>query len=231
MFKSLHALGRVKSGFEPRRVLTAQISVPRRRYIDEELERKFSPLANARAARFFEAAVEQIRSVPGVTAVGAVSGLPLMGEVWGKTVTLYDRPLPSTIGELPPIQYRVVAGDYFRALGIPIVGGRDFTPADAEQGAKVAIVNEEMARRYWKGADPVGKVISVNPPIQLMPAGTAPPDYKPDLLNVIGVAGDVHYGALSASPSPLLYAPFAQGSEGTTTMFVVVRAQQDPLGV
>jgi putative ABC transport system permease protein len=85
-----------------------------------------------------------------------------------------------------------------------------------------------MARRHWNGGDPIGKVISVNPPLQLVPRGTVPDDYKPDLLTVIGVAGDVRYGALSKMPAPLVYAPFAQGSEGTTTMYFVVRAEQDP---
>src|SRR5207245_11405318 len=121
--------------------------------------------------------------------------------------------------------------DYFRALGIPLLSGRAFTPADTERGAKVAVVSHEMARRYWNGADPIGKVISVNPPIQLVPRGTVPPDYKPDLLTIIGVAGDVHYAALSLAPSPVVYEPFAQGSEGTTTMFLVVRTEADPLAL
>src|SRR6202022_3946484 len=101
------------------------------------LERRFSPLAYTRAARFFDDVIEQVRSVPGVATVGAINGLPLMGEIWGKNATLYDRPLPATVRDLPPIQYRVVAGDYFRALGIPILSGRAFMPADTQQGAKV----------------------------------------------------------------------------------------------
>ena len=124
-----------------------------------------------KSTRFFADVVEQVRTLPGVSAAGAINGLPLMGDVWGKTVTLYDRPLPATIRELPPIQYRVVAGDYFRALGVPILSGRAFADTDTEDGAKVAIVNREMVRRYWKDQDPIGKVISVNPPIQLVPRG------------------------------------------------------------
>ena len=88
-----------------------------------------------------------------------------------------------------------------------------------------------MARRYWKDGDPVGKVISVNPPLQLVPRGTVPDDYKPDLLTVIGVAGDVHYAALRTPPAAVVYAPFAQGAEGTTTMFLAVRALEEPLAL
>jgi putative ABC transport system permease protein len=58
-----------------------------------------------------------------------------------------------------------------------------------------------------------------------------PPDYAPRLYTVVGVAGDVRYAALSAPPSPVVYVPFAQGSEGTTTMYLVVRAEQDPRGL
>jgi putative ABC transport system permease protein len=162
-----------------------------------------------------------------VSAVGAINALPLMGEVWGKRITLYDRPLPATLTELPDIQYRVVAGDYFRALGIPIVAGRAFTEADTEPAAKVAIVNRALARQHWPDRDPIGKQISVNPPVHLLSPGSVPPDYEPTLLTIVGVAGDVRYGALSAAAIPLVYTPYAQGSEGATSMFLVVRASGD----
>jgi len=231
MVKSMHSLTRVDAGFEPRDVLTVQVGIPRRKYIDEALEQRFSPRAYVKSIRFFTDVVEQVRTLPGVSAAGAIDDLPLMGEVWGKNVTLYDRPLPATIRELPPIQYRVVAGDYFRALEVPILKGRAFADTDTADGAKVAMVNREMVTRYWKDQDPIGKVISVNPPIQLVPRGTVPPDYKPELFTVVGVAADVHYGSLGAAPLPLVYVPFAQGSEGTTTMFLVVRSQTDPAGL
>jgi predicted permease len=146
MIKSVHGLTRVEAGFDPRNVITAQLSIPRRRYVDEELERQFSPLAYAKATRFYSDVVEQVRAVPGVTAAGAINGLPLMGDIWGKYVTLYDRPLPATLRELPEIQYRVVAGDFFRALDVAIMAGRPFNDADTADGAKVAIVNREMVR-------------------------------------------------------------------------------------
>ena len=228
MVRSIHGLTRVDAGFEPRGVLTVQVGIPRRKYVDEELERRFSPQAYVKSTRFFTELVEEVRTLPGVSAAGAIDGLPLLGEVWGKNVTLYDRPLPATIRELPPIQYRVVAGDYFRALAVPILRGRAFADTDAADSAKVAIVNREMVRRHWPDQDPIGKVISVNPPIQLVPRGTVPPDYRPDLFTVVGVAADAHYGSLDAAPLPLVYVPFAQGSEGTTTMYLVVRSPVDP---
>ncbi|HEY7409377.1 MAG TPA: ABC transporter permease [Vicinamibacteria bacterium] len=228
MLKSMHALSRVDTGFDPGQVLTAQLSLPKGRYVDEALERRFSPRAYEKSARFFDEVVRRARSVPGVTAAGAINGLPLMGEVWGKNATLYDRPLPATLRELPPIQYRVVVGDYFRALGVTILGGRAFSEADTLEGAQVAIINREMARRHWRDADPIGKVIAVNPPIHLVPAGTVPADYEPTRFTIVGVAADVHYGGLQARPVPLVYVPYAQGAEGALTMYLVVRSAGDP---
>ena len=231
MIKSVRGVTRVQAGFDPRHVLTVQLSVPPRKYVDAELERRFSPLAYEKATRFFDAVVEQVRGVPGVTAVGAVNGLPLMGDVWGKNVTLYDRPIPATLRALPEIQYRVVAGDFFRALDVPILAGRAFADTDTASGARVAIVSREMVRRHWKDTDPIGKVLSVNPPVHLLPPGAVPPDWTPTLYTVVGVAADVRYASMGAAPLPVVYVPFAQGAEGATTLYLVVRSEGDPLAL
>jgi len=153
---------------------------------------------------------------------------------------LYDRPLPADVRGLPSIQYRVVAGDYFKALGIRILNGRPFSDADILRAPKVAIVNQEFVHRHWSGGSPLGKIISVNPPMSLVPksiveeairSGAIPPDYEPDRLTVVGVAEDVRYGGLDVSAVPVVYMPYAQGSEGTTNMFVVVRTARDPLSL
>jgi putative ABC transport system permease protein len=238
MVKSMYRLLNIDPGFDAQGVMTMQINLPAQRYVDQELERRFSPLAYVRSTRFFADTLARVGSVPGVRAAGAINGLPLMGEIWGKNVTFYDRPLPGHIRDLPPIQYRVVAGDYFRALGIQIRSGRAFTEKDTAQAPKVAIVNRELVRRYWNDQDPLGKVISVNPPLRLIPApalaearraGTLPPE--PDTMTVVGVAADALYGALASPPLPLVYAPFAQASEGTTNMFLAVRTDDAPLAL
>jgi putative ABC transport system permease protein len=232
MIKSVHRLLRVDAGFDPRGVLTAEIALPPQKYVDPELERQFSPGAYAKATGFFDSVIGRVRALPGVRAAGAVSGLPLAGENWGKSVTFYDRPLPSNVRDLPPIQYRVVAGDYFRALGIRLLRGRAFADTDTLHSPPVAIVNGELVRRYWKGEDPIGKTLSVNPPRELVPAGTLPPAYPgPQKFTVVGVADDVRYGRLDRKPPPLVYVPHAQGAEGTTTLFLVVAAGRDPLGL
>ena len=231
LVESLRRLTGVDPGFVASDVVTFQLSVPRRDYVDDGLERQFSPLAYTKAAAFFAAAVREASAVTGVESAGAVNALPLMGEVWGKNATLYDRPLPATLRDLPTIQYRVVEGDYFGALGIRIVRGRSFTGADSLGAGNVAVVNEEMARLYWPQQDPVGKVLSVNPPRSLVPEGSVPADYEPTLFTIVGVAANARYGELRAAAPSLVYVPFAQGSEGTTGMYLAVRTASTPAAV
>jgi putative ABC transport system permease protein len=232
MLKSLHRLSSVPLGFDARNVLTAQLSLPAEKYIDHRLAQLFDRAANVRMTAFYDAVTAGVRAVPGVRAAGFVSTLPLRGETWGKSVTFYDRPLPANVRDLPPFQYRLVAGDAFAALSIPILKGRAFTDSDTLSALPVAIVSREFARQYWSGQDPIGKLISVNPPNELVPKGTLPPGYPgPEKFTVVGVADDVRYGGLGRTPLPAVYVPYAQGSEGATTMYLVARTERDPLTI
>jgi putative ABC transport system permease protein len=240
LVKSMYQLLHVPSGFEAGNVLTIQLNLPPQKYIDRRPERQFSVDAYSRAIVFFRDVVDRVRALPGIQAAGAINGLPLMGEIWGKRLTFYDRPLPSDLNGLAPIQYRVVAGDYFRALNIRMLSGRAFTDDDAERAPKVAIVNRELAKRHWDGVDPIGKVVSVNPPLQVLPkslieearrSGAFQANYEPDKFTVIGVADDVLYGGLESSAVPLVYVPYAQSTDTTTNMYLVVRTDGDPLAL
>lgn len=240
MVKSMYQLLSVDTGFQADRVLTMQINLPAQKYVDQRLQRQFDPKASVKAVALFDELIDRVRNVPGTQVVGAINGLPLMGEVWGKMVTLFDRPLPSDLKGLSPIQYRVVAGEYFQALGIRVRNGRAFTGKDTLEAPKVAIVNREMVRRHYGEGDAVGKIISVNPPRELLPkslieearlAGTLPDNYETTKFTVVGVVDDVLYGGLNRSALPLVYVPYAQGSEGTTNMFLVVRTASEPLAL
>jgi len=240
MVKSMYQLLHVQSGFSAERVLTMEINLPAEKYIDSRPERQFSLDAYSRAVTFFSDTIRRVRALPGAQAVGAINGLPLMGEIWGKRLTFYDRPLPSDVNGLPPIQYRVVAGDYFRALKIRMVSGRAFTDDDTGRAPKVAIVNQELVRLYWDGRDPTGKVISVNPPLQVLPKSvreeakrsfSLPDNYEPDKFTVVGVADDVVYGGLESAAVPLVYVSYAQSTDTTTNMFLVVRTETNPLAL
>jgi putative ABC transport system permease protein len=241
MLKSMHQMLTLDAGFVSDRVLTMQLTLPPQKYIDRELVRQFNPLAMAKAEMFFNELTTRTRALPGAESVGAINGIPVIGEVWGKNVTLLDRPLPQEFSGLSPIQYRTVVGDYFQAMGIRIMNGRAFTDRDNRPDApKVAIINRAMARRDYPGADPIGKLITVNPPPQLFPkkmledairAGNLPPNYSPPAFAIVGVADDARYGGMTTAAVPVVYVPYAQGAEGGTSLYLVVRASADPMSL
>ena len=234
MVKSMYRMLNVDTGFEPQGVVTTLVSLSPQRYVDPNLEREFSPRAYARAAQFFSAAIDAIRTVPGVAAAGAVNGLPLMGEIWSKSLTLLDRPLPAGLRELPQYQFRVVAGDYFRAMGIRVLSGRPLGDSDTVDSPPVVVVNREAVRAFWNRADPIGKMVSLNPPRAVLPADILrrlPAAFEPAKFTVVGVVDDVRNGGLTSAVLPTVYAPFAQASEGTMNMFLAVRADGDPMTV
>lgn len=227
---SLHMLKRIDLGFDATRVLVFNVSLPRGKYLNGEFMRQYPmPAATEKAAVFLQEAVNQIRTVPGVTSVGAVSLLPISGNSWGKVVTFYDRPLPPTLDGLPPIEYRVVVGDYFKAMGIRLVHGRVPDEHDREQTALVAVVNEQFAHRYMEDKDVIGKPISVNPPASLAP-GFTPPGF-PQKFTIVGVVGNARNNSPDQEADPAVYVPYAQNAESNLTMSFAIRTDRDPFAV
>jgi putative ABC transport system permease protein len=239
MIKSMHAMLTLDAGFNGERVLTAMVILPPQKYMGRGPNGRPSPRRMERAEAFYDELTARTRALPGMEHVGAINGVPLIGDVWGKTVTLLDRPLPADLSGLPPIQYRVVVGDYFRAMGIRIVNGRAFTERDTRNAPKVAIVNRAMARRDYPDSDPIGKLITVDPPTKLLPktmvedairAG-APADYSPPKFQIVGVADDARYGGITTPAVPVVYVPYAQGAQGATNLYLVARTVGDPLAL
>jgi len=192
-----------------------------------------------KAEAFYDELIARTGALPDAQYVGAINGVPLIGDLWVKNVTLLDRPLPSDLSGLPPIQYRVVVGDYFRAMGIRILNGRAFTARDSRDAPKVAIVNRAMARRDYPNSDPIGKLITVDPPTVLLPktmiedairAG-APADYSPPKFQIVGVADDARYSGITTPAMPVVYVPYSQGAQGATTLYLVARTVGDPLAL
>lgn len=241
MLKSMHQMLTLDAGFVSDGVLTMQLNLPPQKYTDRELMRQFSPRAMAKANVFFNELTVRTRALPGAESVGAINGIPVIGEVWGKNVTLLDRPWPADARGLPAIQYRVVVGDYFRAMGVRLLNGRAFTDRDNTiEAPRVAIVNRAMVKRDYPNSDPIGKLITVNPPPELLPKkmvedarrnGSLPPNYSPDKFEIVGVADDARYGGIITPAAPVVYVPYAQGAEGQTSLYLVVRAAGDPLSL
>lgn len=186
-------------GFRSESALTARLSLPFDRY----------PEPAARRA-FFSSVIDQVEALPGITDAAATVALPFSGATFGRVFVLEDHALPPP-GDEPSADYSVVAGDYFRAMSIPIVRGRAFGPADDAEGLPVAVINEAMARRFWPGEDPIGRrfkpgeVTGENP-----------------WVTVVGVAGDVRTRSLDEEVPAGWYQPLAQVG-WPTEMFLVAR--------
>jgi putative ABC transport system permease protein len=230
MIQSFERLMHVDAGFDPRHVLTFEIDMP------QSLAPEVGPFdfgAPPRMVGFFNQLVSRIESLPGVEATGVTSALPLRGENWTKFISFADRPAPSSLDQVPQVQYRAVDGHYFRAMGIALLEGRFFNEADGKTAPPVAIVNKALARRFWPNQEPIGKVIWMAPPEslmrQLMP-GVMPPGFHFPRQTVVGVVDDVRYGALARDALPVVYGPMAQG-DFLLSMFVTVRTQGDPKAV
>ena len=184
LVKSFLRLQKINTGFETENVLTMVLRLPAAKYKED-----------AQYVSFFRQALERIRALPGVREAGMVNFLPLYGGLGSATgFTVEGRPAPPP-GEGPSTNVRVADGGYFRALGIPIIRGRNFTEAEDSEARGVVLVSETFARKYFPGEDPLGQRIRV------AMAEDPPP------LEIIGVVGDVRYDSLTDEAEPTVYEP------------------------
>ncbi|HYC32168.1 MAG TPA: ABC transporter permease, partial [Gemmatimonadales bacterium] len=151
LLRSLDRLLRVDPGFDAERVVAATVFLSGAQYDDDDRQRAF-----------FEELVGRLRALPGVTAAGAVTTLPM-----NPVGIDYDLPFaadgrtPARAADQPQVDYRVVEGDYFRAVGVPMLRGRGFDGSDRAGSRRVAVVNQTLADRFFPGADPLGRVVWV----------------------------------------------------------------------
>ncbi len=183
LVRSFVHLTAVDAGFRPDGVLTVRLFLPAASYPDL-----------AAVSHFQAAALDRLRALPGVTAAGIVSDLPMIDRSQSG-ITIEDLPRPAD--GLPPVVPNVRVSDgYFAALGIPIITGRSLERADAERGTGAVLVSESFARHYWPGASPLGKRLK-------MGIGD---DGR--WLTVAGVAADVRHDGPAAPAPEMLYLPF-----------------------
>ena len=202
LLRSFWRLTRVDPGFAPAGVVTMKINLPESKY----------PSAGE-IQTFYEALFARLRAHPGVAGVATVSIVPFGYGNTANEVVIEGRP-DDPGGAKASADWRLVSPGYFRAMGIPLHEGRDFESRDGA-GPGVVVVSEAMARRYWPGADPIGK--------RMRPRGGK------DWMTVVGVAGDVAHRGLDEAPAPLLY--FCAYSSNWNPMSLVVRTGSDPASV
>jgi predicted permease len=127
---------------------------------------------------------ERVAQIPGVRAAGLISLLPLQDSGWSAGFTIIGQP------GIHETELRYVTPGYFRAMGIPLRSGREFSPRDNPAAAGVILINEALARRYFPNEDPVGRPL--------------------DRGMIVGVVGDVRQASLSVSAKPEIYYAVAQ---------------------
>jgi putative ABC transport system permease protein len=202
MVRSILAVSRVVPGFQAEGALALDVMLPGSRYAEP-----------ASRSAFFSQALDRIRALPGVESAASVHCLPLTGSCW--TSVYQAEGLPETsAAQLPISAFNQVSADYFRAMRIPLLEGRSFTPADGASSAPVAIVNARMAQRHWPGASPIGKRIR-----QGFPESGNP------WREIVGVVGDVLQNGPEWEVLPEIYFPYDQAP--TAAMRLVMRSQGD----
>jgi putative ABC transport system permease protein len=184
LIRSLVALQHVDPGFVADRVLGTGVLLPDAQFSDP-------PSMIAVTNRLLVAA----RQVPGVSAAGVTTTIPMTGSDLTIGFDVEDHPAPP--GERPSATYFAVSPDYFRTMGIRVLNGRAFTEHDDARGHSVILISDTMARRYWPRGDALGKRITIGY------NNTGPRE-------IVGIVADVKNGSLADAAAPSLYTPFEQ---------------------
>jgi predicted permease len=207
LVRSFWRVMEVNPGVDGRGVLTARLWLPQPN--DPAQGRYFTHQARL---PFFEEVLRRVRELPGVDAVAMVQSIPLDGQRNVATVTI-DGVVQEPSAEIPTVQGNMVSTDYFSLMRIPVRRGRAFEPTDT--GALVAVINEEAARKYFAGEDPIGRRLHFGPPRA-----------QPPWMTIVGVVGNVLSENLEIGPRPMVYRPLTQAS--SLSMGLVLRTTGDP---
>jgi putative ABC transport system permease protein len=206
MMRSFGMLMSINPGFDPKNVLTGQISLTRAVYEKPEEQ-----------IRYVNQTLERLKALPGVESAAFGAPMPFSGGNVGSDFRIVGRPKPEP-GQEPGANNRSVTAQYFQAMRIPLRKGRYFTEQDQRGGSGVAIINETLARRYFQNEDPIGKRISN--------IGANQNEGDPEQYEIVGVVGDVHHSSLTRPANPEIYLPYQQNSWGWGNFFV--RTTTDP---
>jgi len=208
MLRSLWALQRVQLGFDPSQVLTMRLSLPQASYQTPE-----------QVVDFYNRLLDRVRAIPGVRVAGAVRALPLGSTIgdFGLRVEGFT-PTPGTGAKG---DWQIATPGYLEAMGERVIRGRGITADDKTDSMLVALINEEMARRYWAGRDPIGGRLQIG--------GGAP---NRPFVTVVGIVADVRHNGITEGVKEKFYVPHTQWHKSIgnpiRAMTLVVKAQSDP---
>ncbi len=196
LIRTFVALRAVNPGFDPHNVLTMEMALNGPRFEK-----------TAGVAQVMRDGRERLLATPGVVSAAATDALPLVGG-FGLPFIIVGKPLngPATGGA----GYMSVTPGYFDTFKIPILRGRDFTNADAGGAQGVALINQAMAKEFWKNENPVGQQIIIGHGVG--------PEFEEPARVIVGMIGDIRDGGLNRDPRPLMVTPLAQMTDGLTEL-------------
>ena len=214
LIRTFMKLQAVDPGFDTHNVITMAMSMSGQRF-----------QKTAGVSQIIRDGTERLNNVPGVTTAAAACCLPLQGG-FGLPFDIVGRPKgndPNTGGA----GYLPVSWSYFDAFKVPILRGRNFTEHDDASAPGVVIINDAMAKKYWRNADPLNDRLVIG-------AGVGPVFVEP-ARQIIGVAGDMRGNGLNREPSPTMYIPIPQMPDKVTALnsriaplWWIVRSSLDP---
>jgi predicted permease len=190
-------------GFRPERLLIFRADPSRAGY---EAEREQALLERLR---------ERFAAIPGVTAAGAAAALPLSNSNSSSNVTVEG--YRAGDDENTDCEFNLISPGYFQTLGVPLAAGREFTAADNANGRKVAIVNQEFVRHFFRDRDPLGRHFAQG-------AG----DVKLDI-EIVGVVKNSNYSSIKEKTARFFYFPYLQRRNLAGISFMVRTAREDGL--
>jgi putative ABC transport system permease protein len=201
LVRSFANLMRIDPGFKPQNLLTLEYRLPQNKYPEPQQQ-----------WRFHDQVVANVQSLPGVESAAVFFTVPHGANIGTSGFALPDRDaLPAD--QLPRAQVNRAHANYFQTMGIPLLKGRVFTAQDQPNTPPAIVINQTLARRFWPGEDPVGKLVELQSP-RITAA-------------VIGVVGDVKHNSIDEPDAPQIYLSFAQNPHIFASL--AVRTTNDPL--
>ncbi len=211
LIRSFLLLRQVSPGYNPNGTLGVQLALPDSKYPDG------SSIAN-----FYQNVLEEVGTIPGVRVAAAASDLPMGGSGISLVFRVEGTPLLPP-GEMPFVFYRAISPEYFTVLQVSLLRGRPLEASDQAGRARVGVINETTARRYFSGKDPIGQRI-------VLDDGLETP------LEIVGIVRDIKHFGLDSEPYPELYFPFPQAPPlywdwVDRSLNIVLRADGDPASI
>jgi predicted permease len=204
LMKAFVALQATPSGIATDHVITFHVSVGGK---DGE---------GSAATSFYQPALQRISALPGVTAAGITSLLPLQDYWWNASFAIAGRP-PAERGKEPVAEFRAVSAGYFAALRISILEGRNLTDQDAAGAPQAMLVNRALVKRYFPNEDPIGQRLELDSTL---------------VFTIVGVVGDTRGASLGQAPMPEFYIPYQQfGNSLPAEMTFAVRTEVPPASI